>query len=1220
MTISTRSMISSIVSGANRLGGRTYLLNGLADHFGDSLVRIMLRENAKVMVVGPVESSLHAMIARLEKDGIETSRLRTVTLDAADPSACRDIVQATVETFGSLHGLINSGGRPGPQRSLENIPFTESDRLATGDPDTMHHAAMELLGGPWNMARAAAPHIAPGGVIVNVSTIFSRTPYYGRIPYVVPKAGMNAMSIGLAHELGGGQRGIRVNTVFPGPIDSDRIRGVFKQMDELQGLEPGSTAREFRRLMILERRPNDDAAESAYLVPEDVASTVLWLCSTESAAFSGQSFEVTNGMQVPAESRSKLVSWPDRRLVDLRDKVVLVLAGSDIDEAVNFTQTHIAYGAHVALAFRDMGVLERARSKVHSPDYRPIHLLHIDPLNRAITERALKLVNDTYGRLDGVIVLPPASNTQRGTLLSEASDAQVMSFIQDEIVAPVAFSSALARYLRKWDGLATPPAITFVTNPDDGHANRFNDIHRAAVEEMIRVWRSEEEREVEMGKRRFACRPNQIVRFDNTEPDNLMFAADWAATLTNRVRKMDAINLWIPRRIKQATGKSASPITIQRVLLGLHQGKTALITGGSIGIGYQLGRFLCLAGARVLLSARDSKKLEEAKRAIEAELESIGYPEPENRIHIYPGVDVADEKALERLYAHSVELFGDVDLLINNAGISGAEEMVVDMTLEAWNRTMEANLISNYSLLRKFGPSMKKRRGSQVLNVSSYFGGEKYVAVAYPNRADYAVSKAGQRALAEILSRHLGPEIQINALAPGPVDGERLRGSDKSPGLFARRGKLILENKRLNDIHQAILDAVKGGADIVAVLEHLAPNQVEAVTSWEGCPPALRKAVERFAAGRKGGSSSKYLVDADIAEKLVARLVGGGILADKGLGEAFRQRLVAPPEPFFDREDVDEQRDKVQEGILNLLHLHRMPTDEQVALSTVFYLADPNVSGETFHPSGGLKYDRSVTEGELVGRPGPVELAKLADGNVVLMGETLKDELVALAKTYGEVGVARIRVLVRSPEVADELQKRLTAQVGEATLEVVAVGEDLEQGLMKARHDFGKVDVVVSTPFDRLPLKPLAGEPGKGWERVLSREDFADIVHQQLTHHFRVARLVSLWERCRLVLVTPDTSRASTREEFALALFCKTALHAFTVTLGVEGERLPTAPVVNQVQLTRRSRAEEPSNEQEVEEERARFIDAVLQCSLPAPSSRESRYLARIYRGNAVTV
>ena len=93
-----------------------------------------------------------------------------------------------------------------------------------------------------------------------------------------------------------------------------------------------------------------------------------------------------------------------------------------------------------------------------------------------------------------------------------------------------------------------------------------------------------------------------------------------------------------------------------------------------------------------------------------------------------------------------------MDFLINNAGISGAEEMVVDMTRAAWDRTMEANLISNYSLIRKFSPAMKAGGKGSILNVSSYFGGEKYVAVAYPNRADYAVSKAGQRVLAEILS------------------------------------------------------------------------------------------------------------------------------------------------------------------------------------------------------------------------------------------------------------------------------------------------------------------------------------------------------------------------------------------------------------------------------------------------------------------------------------
>ena len=70
-------------------------------------------------------------------------------------------------------------------------------------------------------------------------------------------------------------------------------------------------------------------------------------------------------------------------------------------------------------------------------------------------------------------------------------------------------------------------------------------------------------------------------------------------------------------------------------------------------------------------------------------------------------------------------------------------------------------------------------RGS-ILNVSSYFGGEKYVAVAYPNRADYAVSKAGQQ-VAKILSRHLGGKFKLT-LAHGPVDGARL------PDLLGRPG------------------------------------------------------------------------------------------------------------------------------------------------------------------------------------------------------------------------------------------------------------------------------------------------------------------------------------------------------------------------------------------------------------------------------------------------
>jgi malonyl-CoA reductase/3-hydroxypropionate dehydrogenase (NADP+) len=166
----------------------------------------------------------------------------------------------------------------------------------------------------------------------------------------------------------------------------------------------------------------------------------------------------------------------------------------------------------------------------------------------------------------------------------------------------------------------------------------------------------------------------------------------------------------------------------------------------------------------------------------------------------------------------------------------------------------------------------------------------------------------------------------------------------------------------------------------------------------------------------------------------------------------------------------------------------------------------------------------------------------------------------------------------------------------------------------------GRIDTVVCTPFARLPLNPLTGEAGGDWSRVLSRDDFARVVEEQLTHHYRVARKCSLIPRCQLVLVTPDTSRASTREEFALAMFIESSLHAFTATLGVESERLATEPAVNQVQLTRRARAEEPGTDQELTEEMERLVQAVLLCAVPAPSPKDSRYLARIFRGNALTV
>ncbi|MEM6709859.1 MAG: SDR family NAD(P)-dependent oxidoreductase [Pseudomonadota bacterium] len=1198
-----------------RLSDRTVIITGAAGNIGSQFSRKALREGARLVMTGRNAEKLETFKRSLTEEGFDPDRMLTVTGDCADAEACRAIAGAAVRRFGAIDVLVNNAGGPGPRRTLREIPFTDAQMRALCDTETMMDSAMNLLGGPWNMARAIIPHMALCGSIINVSTIFSRTRYYGRIPYAVPKSGLNALSLALARELGT-DRGLRVNTVFPGPVESERIDNMFATMDELQQKPAGTTSNDFRGLMTNKRLSEEGQLEYRYPTPDDVASTMLFLASGESAGLSGHAFEVTNGMQVPAQSRSNLVSWPDERLVDLSRRVVLIIGGSDVDEAIVFAERNMRRGARIVLGMRTLQGVGRAESRLDATGHRGIHVQHLDPLRPETVQRVFQFLKDHFSRLDGIVVLPATANSDRGYSLATADDDEVRNFIESEVVAPIALAAEATRNVDAWLGAGNAPPITFVTNQDDGRGNRLNEVNRAAVEELIRIWRFED-KQPEQAAFGWNYVPNQIVRYDNAEADNLAFAADWTATLNNGVRKMDPINLWVPKNILRATGKTAMPSSIQRVLPGLHHGKTAVITGGSAGIGMQLGRFLALAGARVLLSARSTEKLSAARDEIVQELRGVGYPDPTSRVEILGDIDVGSEAAMETLYNHAIERYGDVDFLINNAGIAGAEEMVVDMSLADWDRTMEANLISNYSLIRKFAPRMKARGSGGILNVSSYFGGEKYLAVAYPNRADYAVSKAGQRVLAEILSRHLGPEIQINAAAPGPVDGERLRGQPGAPGLFDRRGRLILENVRLTRVHTAVLAMLEEG-DAEASLMSIAGNSIEELAQRPDQPKSLRRLLIQAGEGNPSANATRYLLSAELAPKLTHRLQAGGLI-DAELAQRFLDAFVPAPEPFFAHEEVQRQAEKIGADILARLHLHKMPTDEQVALSTVFSLADPVVSGEAFHPSGGLKFDRSVTEGELMLRPGRADLERLSGKRVVLIGDVMRQELAELIRGFTTHGVSELTLLTRSDTASAEIRS-LVDLPANANLVLRTVGDDLEAGLSAVLEEQGHFDVVVSTPFVRLPLNALAAEPNEPWDNVLSRDQFADVVRDHLTHHFRIAKVAALVPRCQIVLVTPDTSRASTREEFALALFVKNSLHAFTVTLGVEGERLPTVPAINQIQLTRRARTEEPGTEQELAEEMERLVFAVLQCSVPAPSPAESRYLSRIFRGNAVTV
>jgi malonyl-CoA reductase/3-hydroxypropionate dehydrogenase (NADP+) len=480
--------------------------------------------------------------------------------------------------------------------------------------------------------------------------------------------------------------------------------------------------------------------------------------------------------------------------------------------------------------------------------------------------------------------------------------------------------------------------------------------------------------------------------------------------------------------------------------------------------------------------------------------------------------------------------FGRVDYLVNNAGVAGAEEMVADMSLDAWRYTLDANLVSNFSLIEKLVPIMKRQGSGYILNVSSYFGGEKFVAVPYPNRSDYAVSKAGQRALTENLARFCGPEIQINAIAPGPVDGDRLRGVGGKPGLFERRGKLILENRRLNAVWEAVVDSLRAGVPLAELLARLGDNSVAGLRD-PAAPEPLRLLAERIvrasASCDDDASCGTSLMTPAIARKLVGRLtqrgalLGDGALAAHAAG-SWLAALHAPAEPFFPRADIQREAAKVREGVLGVLHLKRMPSEFDVALATVYYMADRAVSGETFQPSGGLQQERSITERELFGRAKPGARRPPARagrcGSSASTCTHLAGRRGASCECHaGACVLTRTRGGGRAVAAALGASPRPSAcaatwSAGDSRGDDVALAED------------GSPTCVVSTPVRGAPRARLRDRESRA-----GRGGFRALVEDNLTHHFRVARKVALMDDVRLVLVSPDLPLHPSHAEFALA-------------------------------------------------------------------------------------
>jgi 3-oxoacyl-[acyl-carrier protein] reductase len=190
------------------------------------------------------------------------------------------------------------------------------------------------------------------------------------------------------------------------------------------------------------------------------------------------------------------------------------------------------------------------------------------------------------------------------------------------------------------------------------------------------------------------------------------------------------------------------------------QGKRALVTGGSRGI----GRAIALAFARQgMLVAAAHVRDSEASQSLAAELEGFG-----NGSHTIKADLGGDEAAAQGLADAVVERFGGVDVLVNNAGV--VSHAMLDMDLEEWHRVLDTNLTGMFLVTRAIAPHMPD--GSSIINMTSAAAMVGMVA-----RSHYTASKSGVMGFTRSLCKELGPrQIRVNAIAPGIIDTDQASG------------------------------------------------------------------------------------------------------------------------------------------------------------------------------------------------------------------------------------------------------------------------------------------------------------------------------------------------------------------------------------------------------------------------------------------------------------
>jgi 3-oxoacyl-[acyl-carrier protein] reductase len=184
-------------------------------------------------------------------------------------------------------------------------------------------------------------------------------------------------------------------------------------------------------------------------------------------------------------------------------------------------------------------------------------------------------------------------------------------------------------------------------------------------------------------------------------------------------------------------------------------GKSALVTGGSRGIGKAIGLRLATQGADVAFSYKGN---EAAARETAREVQAM-----KRRALAVQG-DVADVDSAENVVKAALEAFGKIDILVNNAGIT-RDDLIMRMSPEAWREVLETNLFGAFWMIKAVTRPMLKARGGRIINITSVSG-----QAGQTGQANYSAAKAGLIGLTKATARELASRgITVNAVAPGFV-------------------------------------------------------------------------------------------------------------------------------------------------------------------------------------------------------------------------------------------------------------------------------------------------------------------------------------------------------------------------------------------------------------------------------------------------------------------